>query len=139
MTRRTLFASALAPLAARVAAHAASPQVERWDRFELTLEGPREGNPFLEVPFSAEFRQQHRTVKVDGFYDGSGVYRVRFSPDAEGEWSYVTRSPRRELEGHTGSFVCTPAGKTIAPFGRGSWDFAYADGAPTCPGTTCYA
>jgi hypothetical protein len=142
VTRRTLLASALAPVAARLAAQPAVPRVQRWDRFELTRSGPREGNPFLEVRFSAEFRQGHRSVAVDGFYDGDGVYKVRFAPDAEGEWSYVTHSGRRELDGHTGSFVCTPA--TAGNHGpvsvRGTWDFGYADGAPYLPfGTTCYA
>ena len=56
--------------------------------------------------FSAEFRQQHRSVQVDGFYDGGGAYKVRFSPDAEGEWNFVTRSNRRELDGKTGTFLC---------------------------------
>ncbi|MCU1237329.1 MAG: hypothetical protein JWP63_5296 [Candidatus Solibacter sp.] len=142
VTRRTLLASALAPLAARIGAQTSPARIQRWDLFEIALDGPRDGNPFLDVPFSAEFRQQHRTIAVDGFYDGEGRYKVRFSPDAEGEWSYVTRSPHRELEGKTGSFVCTPAaGKNHGPVAvRGSWDFAYANGAPYLPfGTTCYA
>src|SRR4051794_9128545 len=106
-TRRTFLAAALAPLAARLAGQTAARRVERWDRFELQLPGPREGNPFLDVHFSAEFRRQHRTVQVDGFYDGAGTYKIRFSPDTEGEWNYVTRSDRRELDGQTGTFVCT--------------------------------
>ncbi len=107
ITRRTLLAGALAPVTTRLAAQSVARRVERWGRFELELAGPREGNPFLDVRFSAEFRRQHRTVPVDGFYDGAGAYKVRFSPDDEGEWNYVTRSNRRELDGQTGSFVCT--------------------------------
>ena len=104
-TRRTILASALAPLAARLSAQSPPRKIERWDRFELQLEGPRDGNPFLDVHLSADFRQQHRTVQVDGFYDGDGAYKVRFSPDNEGEWTYVTRSNRRELDGQTGALL----------------------------------
>src|ERR1039458_3581324 len=86
LTRRTILASALAPLASRLAAQPAARHIERWDRFEISLAGPPEGNPFLDVQVSAEFRQQHRGVQVDGCYDGGGAYKVRFSPDAEGEW-----------------------------------------------------
>jgi hypothetical protein len=74
--------------------------------FRTQLAGPRDGNPFLDVHFSAEFRQQHRSVVVDRFYDGGGSYKVRFSPDAECELSYFTHSNRRELDGQTGSFLC---------------------------------
>jgi len=31
--------------------------VEQWGVFELTLNGPTNGNPFLDVKFSAWFRQ----------------------------------------------------------------------------------
>lgn len=78
--------------------------VEQWGIFELALDGPSEGNPFLDVNLSAEFRQQNRVLEPDGFYDGDGVYRIRFMPDAPGEWTYVTRSNMAALEGHTGAF-----------------------------------
>jgi len=108
-TRRAVLAGALAPLASRLDAQSQAGNVERWGRFEIGLAGPRDGNPFLDVHFSAEFRQQHRSVHVDGFYDGSGAYKVRFSPDAEGEWNYVTHSNRPGLDGKTGSFnECIP-------------------------------
>ena len=73
--------------------------VERWGVYETLLQGPEEGNPFLDVGFGAQFKYGHRTVDVDGFYDGNGVYRVRFMPDREGTWRYVTRSSCAELDG----------------------------------------
>ena len=81
-------------------------------------------------------------MQVDGFYDGDGVYKVRFSPDAEGEWTYVTRSNRRELDGKTGAFACVaPSATNHGPVSvRNTCDFGYADGTPYFPfGTTCYA
>ena len=143
MTRRTVLASAIAPLASRLGAQTSVPRnVARWDLFEVALGGPREGNPFTDVRFSAEFRHMHRSVIVDGFYDGGGVYKVRFAPDAVGEWSYVTRSDRSELDRKQGGFVCTPAaGNNHGPVSvRDTWQFTYADGTPYLPfGTTCYA
>ena len=56
--------------------------VEQWGIFELALHGSAEGNPYLHVELSAQFTYKHRIVEVDGFYDGDGVYRIRFMPDA---------------------------------------------------------
>jgi len=116
-------------------------KVQQWDVFEVMLSGSAEGNPFLDVRFSAMFMYKHRTIHVDGFYDGHGVYRVRFMPDALGEWQFCTRSNRDELSGHAGSFTCVAPG----PNNHGpvrvveTFHFAYADGTPYKPiGTTCY-
>jgi len=79
---------------------------------------------------------------VDGFYDGEGVYRIRFMPDVEGEWSYTTRSNHPDLDGRTGKFTCTPSGPgNHGPVLVGeNCRFVYADGSRYAPfGTTCYA
>lgn len=82
--------------------------MERWGIFEAAFHGPDSSNPFLEVHFQAQFRFQDRVVDADEFYDGAGVYRVRFMPDATGDWTYLTWSNRRELDGKTGRFICVP-------------------------------
>lgn len=61
------------------------PQIEQWGLYELALPGPSDGNPFVDVAFGAQFRHKHRSVEVDGFYDGAGLYKVRFMPDTQGE------------------------------------------------------
>ncbi len=117
-------------------------QIERWGIFELSLEGPKEGNPFLDVQLSAQFRYKHRVVDVEGFYDGDGTYRLRFMPDTIGTWHYITHSNCRELDGLTGEFSSTPPSPTNhGPVRvRSTHHFAYADGTPYFPvGTTCYA
>jgi Domain of unknown function (DUF5060) len=87
--------------------------VEQWGIFELQLSASTRGNPYLDVVFSAQFVYKHRLVEVDGFYDGDGVYRIRFMPDVQGTWRYHTQS---------------------------TLDFSYADGTSYKPiGTTCYA
>jgi uncharacterized protein DUF5060/uncharacterized protein DUF5605/uncharacterized protein DUF4038 len=115
--------------------------VERWGVHELTLTGPADGNPFADVEFRVAYRYRNRVLTVDGFYDGDGVYRARFSPDREGEWTYVTRSSAPELDGHRGTLLCVPPGPgNHGPVGvRGAHHFAYADGSRyDCIGTTCY-
>ena len=36
--------------------------------------------------------QMPSKVTVNGFYDGGGVYKLRFSPPYEGSWAYTTAS-----------------------------------------------
>jgi hypothetical protein len=148
MTRREALLAGVAGVAPQVAAMqtggptSAQSHIQKWDIFELPLTAGTEGNPFLDVTLTAEFRREHRVVEVAGFYDGSGTWRVRFSPDAEGEWSFTTRSNRAELHGKTGRFVCIPtAGNNHGPVVvRNTYHFAHADGTRYFPfGTTCYA
>ena len=115
--------------------------VEQWGIFELALTGSAEGNPFLDVELTAQFSYRHRTIEVDGFYDGDGMYRVRFMPDTQGTWQYRTHSNRDELSGAAGTFTCIAP----APENHGlvhvadTYHFAYADGTPYKQiATTCY-
>jgi len=119
----------------------AAKTVEQWGAFELALAGPTNGNPFLDVNFSARFTQGTNAVEANGFYDGDGVYRVRFMPEKQGEWRYVTKSSSAELTGRTGEFMVTkPAAQNHGPVGVANvYHFAYADGTPYKElGTTCY-
>ena len=125
-----------------LAGSVAGVEIEQWDIFEVILEGPAGGNPFVDVQLSAEFRQDGKVFKPHGFYDGKGTYKVRFMPNATGEWTYVTKSNRRELEGKKGSFTCIKAGEdNHGPVVvDGKFRLAYADGTPHFSvGTTCYA
>jgi len=93
------------------------------------------------VELTAAFSRGRRTVEVAGFYDGDGVYRVRFMPDATGLWRFRTHANRPALDGVEGAFECSPPG----PDNHGpvlvsdAYHFAYADGAPHVNvGTTSY-
>ena len=121
-------------------------RVERWGIYETELKGPRTGNPFTDVELSATFRcmseDEDTSVTVPGFYDGNGVYKVRFMPRAVGEWSFSTVSNSAELDDRSGSFECTaPSADNHGPVRvRNTFHFAYTDGTPYHPfGTTCYA
>jgi hypothetical protein len=121
--------------------YAAPASIEQWGVFEVALDGPTNGNPFLDVKFSARFTQDGSTVEANGFYDGDGIYRVRFMPEKQGEWHYVTESSSAELNGKSGEFTVTKA----SPENHGpvhvanTYHFAHADGTPYEElGTTCY-
>ncbi|HWA09985.1 MAG TPA: DUF5060 domain-containing protein [Opitutaceae bacterium] len=131
-----LLAAIAVPLAA------ADAQVERWGVFELALPGPAGGNPFTEVSLTATFTQGAATHEATGFYDGDGLYRVRFMPETTGEWRYLTHSNRAELEAKAGAFTAVAPGPgNHGPVGvHRTFHFAYADGSPYWQlGTTCYS
>ena len=114
--------------------------VRRWDVYEVTLQGPAEGNPFAEQTLEGMFTGRDERVAAAGFYDGEGVYRVRFMPSFTGAYTFSVR----------GSFLTEPCGGsfTALPAQAGShgpvrvhntFHFAYADGTPYYSiGTTCY-
>ena len=128
-------------------------KINKYDRFELKLAGRGTGNPFTECEIFAEFTLENLTIRVEGFYNGNGDYRIRFMPETEGEWTYVTRSNFGELDGKTGSFTCVAAregvyGRVVVASPRTSavhsptsaTRLRYHDGSDySCVGTTCYA
>jgi len=111
-----------------------------WGLFELALEGPGEGNPFLDVDFSATFTQDGKSLQVTGFYDGDGIYRARFMPETEGEWRYETSSNTPALDGVTGTVKVGPAKPgDHGPVRAVGEHFRYADGTRFINiGTTAY-
>jgi len=121
---------------------AAETLVEQWDFCEIALDGPTGGNPFVDVELTARFSNGQASIDVTGFYDGDGVYRLRFMPPATGRWRYETRSNATELNGETGTFTCiASSARNHGPVRvHNTFHFAYADGTPYRPvGTTCYA
>ncbi len=114
---------------------------EQWGIYEITLQGPADGNPFVDVQLSAVFANGEKKIEVPGFYDGDGVYRIRFMPGIQGQWHYETTSNRPELSEKGGDFFVTPPGKgNHGPVHvHDTYHFAYADGTPyVCIGTTIY-
>jgi hypothetical protein len=125
-----------------VSSVASAADCERWGVYEVELKGPTTGNPFVGVDLSAVFTQGARSTNVTGFYDGEGVYRVRFSPPTTGEWAYKTTSNAAELKDKEGTFEVGESSESnhgpvlVSHVAH----FAYADGSPYKPvGTTCYA
>ena len=119
-----------------------SKPVHQYEIFELQLDGPSTGNPYVDVHFEATFTCGHRSVTVEGFYDGGSTYKVRFMPDTAGAWTFSTTLKSWSVARQSGSFECLPARPGVhGPVGIARTNhFAHADGAPYLPfGTTCYA
>ncbi|SFA82177.1 protein of unknown function [Cohnella sp. OV330] len=117
-------------------------EAEQWGVYEIELKGPSHGNPFTDVELAAEFKSGEKNVRMAGFYDGEGVYRIRFMPDAQGAWTYRTTSNARSLSGIEGAFrVVPPSAGNHGPVRvKDTYHFAYEDGTSYIPvGTTCYA
>jgi hypothetical protein len=116
---------------------------EQWGVTELAFPGPSGGNPFIDVELSAEFTSEDGfPIAVGGFYDGAGMYRVRFQAPSPGTWAYVTASTARPLDGLRGTFeVRKPGPRNHGPVGvADQFHFAYRDGTRFAPiGTTAYA
>ena len=70
---------------------------ERWGLFEVTDTGVSEGNPFIEREIWGIFTGAHEKVRVRGFYDGNGVYKVRFMPSYAGNYTFMICGNYRAL------------------------------------------
>jgi len=70
--------------------------VARWGVGEFDIRCDREvENPFLEIEASADFSgPEGRSLRVQGFYDGERLWKVRFSPPAHGKWKGCLRLKR---------------------------------------------
>lgn len=115
-------------------------RVEKWDVWEVSFSGPTEGNPFTDYHVTGVFTGKNESRQVDGFYDGDGVYRVRFMPSFEGTYSFRLHADFWDEE-QKGQFVAEPAKKGNHGPVRvaGTYHFAYEDGTPYYSiGTTCY-
>ncbi|CAN5434402.1 hypothetical protein BH11BAC3_BH11BAC3_11180 [soil metagenome] len=111
---------------------AAQNKIQKWDMFELTLHGPSAGNPFMGTSFTGHFTNADKVYDQEGYYDGNGIYVIRFMPDKEGVWNYVTSSNKAELNNKKGSFECTAPGANNHGLVRVSniYHFKYDDGIP---------
>ena len=119
--------------------------VEKWGLFEVCCKGSAGGNPFTERYIRAVFAGEQEQVTAHGFYDGDGVYRVRFMPSFEGEYSFRVTGNFAEGCGIEdtceGTFTVTaPSAGNHGPVrAANQFHFAYEDGTPYYSiGTTCY-
>lgn len=62
--------------------------INTWDMIELEFQGHCDKNPFVDYEIYGKFCSDNETKIVDGFYDGNGIYRVRFMPSSKGEYQY---------------------------------------------------
>ncbi len=131
--------------------------LKTWEVFEITLKTSTSiGNPYIDCirdnqePFlTARFDgisgdASGKTIIVPGFWDGGGIWKIRFAPTASGNWKYETISKDRRLSGRKGTLQVagwSEIEKNDNPVRRGLITvnrsgirpgryFTYSDGAP---------
>lgn len=108
-----------------------------WDMAEFEFSGKTDGNPFTDYEIYGEFICENEIKTISGFYDGDGVYRVRFMPAYEGGYSYRVYGSFSDTE-YTGTFTVSGKGGHGMVRADGV-HFTYDDGTPYhSVGTTCY-
>ena len=116
--------------------------VERWGVQEISVKGPKDGIPFTEQWIQGTFQGTQESVSVDGFYDGDGIYIVRFMPSFEGGYRFeLAASFELSKEDRKGVFEVTKASEgNHGPVRvERTFHFAYEDGTRYFSiGTTCY-
>ncbi len=114
--------------------------VEKWGLFEFSAEGRTDGNPFTECTITARFESGSECKTVSGFYDGNGVYRVRFMPSFEEAYKFTVEGSFSDSS-YCGEFTVLPPsennhGQVLV---HNKFHFRYTDGTSYYPiGTTCY-
>ena len=110
-------------------------RVEKWDFIEIEVkcaQGLSFQNPFTQGQVTGTFRGDEEEVRVSGFYDGGGCYKVRFMPAHEGRYAYV-------IEGNILREAITGEFEAVSPkrennHGRvrvvGGCHLGYEDGTP---------
>lgn len=116
-------------------------QIEKYNIFELSVNGPEPINSKVNVDFTAIFSKEVKNVNVKGFYNGNGEYLLRFMPDEEGIWHYELSLKDLEEINESGDFECIrEKGNNHGPVVAHGLHFQYADGSKYIPiGTTLYA
>ena len=101
-----MFASILPLL---VSALPAAVDIQQYHFLDFTFQGVDTGNPF-NVELAGEFiGPDSIRLRVPGFYDGDGVWKIRFSPTRIGSWEMRTVSNVLALTGkHVTGIACVP-------------------------------
>ena len=114
-------------------------KAKKYGVIELVLEGPSEGNPFTEQWIRGSFESISESGKTDGFYDGEGIYRVRFMPSFCEEYRCTVTTSWGETETAMVSVGEAEEGNHGPVRVASQYHFSYDDGKIFYPvGTTCY-
>ena len=110
--------------------------LKQYETFELRFPGEERTDRWADIDLTAAFTCEKKTKTVKGFYDGDGMYTIRFLPDQPGEYTWkVTGAVNAE-----GTEICLPADKSHGIVNAVDTHFEYADGNLFIPfGTTVYA
>ena len=111
--------------------------MRQYETFELRFTGKEPAAEYADIPLCAEFACGSEKKNVKGFYDGEGVYKVRFLPEKPGVYTWkVTGAVNTE-----GTQICEAADSRHHGLVKAvDTHFEFEDGKPFVPfGTTVYA
>ena len=123
-------------------APAADRVVPQWTRFEQAfVSSEAYDNPVQQVKVRVEFTGPHRNKRTFlAFWDGGRLWRIRFSPDEPGNWTYATvcsDKNNKGLHNQFGSFQCDEYTGVLPLFRHGELRlsknrryFEHSDGTP---------
>ena len=123
-----------APMPASTARTAPGTSVPKWAVHEIVLTAENSyANPYVEGAVVAALTgPEGDTLVVPGFWDGGNTWRIRFTPTAEGTWTYETTSDDPGLDGQRGALRVTGPPEGTRGFVRVDaehpYHFVYDDG-----------
>lgn len=85
-------------------------EIAIWTIFEAHfIASMKYENPIHDVMFQATFTSPKGEEQiVNGFWDGEKNWKIRFSPDEVGKWTFQTKSSDKALDNQKGEFECIP-------------------------------
>ncbi|MGK7393649.1 MAG: apiosidase-like domain-containing protein [Candidatus Cyclobacteriaceae bacterium M3_2C_046] len=119
----------------------AQPQVGKWMKFEHELTSSElYDNPVCFQLRATLTAPSGREIEILGFWDGGKLWKIRFSPDEIGTWTFQTDFSDEDNDGlhqKEGSFECVPNQSNLEIYKRGpvkhpkgSYHLSYQDGTP---------
>jgi hypothetical protein len=117
--------------------------VKQWSKYQIELTSEKAYNdPIYQVKefYTLFTSPTGRELRVNGFWDGSDQWKVRFAPDEPGSWTYRTvcsDTVNQGLHAQTGRFICTAnqSDQTLYKHGGivhppGTYHLTHQDGTP---------
>ncbi|MGW8180697.1 MAG: apiosidase-like domain-containing protein, partial [bacterium] len=104
----------------------AETTVERWGKLELVFQSTEKyENPLYDLKiFRVLFQSPTgRSQRINGFWDGNSLWKVRFQPDELGLWSYQSECSNEADSGlhcQVGTFKVTTNNRSHAIYAKGS-------------------
>jgi len=91
------------------------------------------GNPYIDLEAYAELIRPDKSIwTIPLFWDGGNYWKLRISPDMEGNWSFKINSKDKGLNGKKGKFTCISSSLrgSFIPMKDYPHHFQYQNGEP---------
>jgi hypothetical protein len=90
---------------------AAQKEMPKWSVYEISLTASGNSSNYYTDPNASVIAKFSGpggvTKRVSGFWDGGKSFKIRFTPEVEGTWTYQTSSTDAGLSGKRGTFTCS--------------------------------